>query len=83
MKNPSLVSRMPKLHKVPVFGIDDNTVDFQFEWPRQGDLDPGLLNGARVTRIKWLADDKSFRGFQLKLSNGVCSPIFAQAWNNH
>ena len=28
MKNPSLVSRMPKLHKLPIFGIDDNTVDF-------------------------------------------------------
>jgi len=72
----------PELLKVPIGGIDENTDQFQFCWPQCGDVDPSIFaNGVRVVKITFLAN-YDMRGIQLKLSNGLLSPIFQQAWPN-
>jgi len=72
----------PELLKVPIGGIDENTDQFQFCWPQCGDVDPSIFaNGVRVVKITFLVN-YDIRGFQLKLSNGLLSPIIQQAWPN-
>ena len=71
----------PELTRVPIFGIDENTEQLQFEWPQRGNVDPSMIPEVRVTQIKFICN-YDIRGVQIKLSNGYLSPIFQQAWPN-
>ena len=80
--NAHIAIPWPDILKVPIGGIDENTDQFQFAWPQRGDVDPSIFaQGVRVVQVKFLAN-YDMRGLQLKLSNGLLSPIFQQGWPN-
>ena len=82
MKVPMpLAVPFPELTRVPIFGIDQNTEQLQFEWPQRGNVDPSMIPDVRVTQLKFICN-YDMRGVQIKLSNGMLSPIFQQSWPN-
>ena len=80
-EKPEIPIPFPNLVRVPIFGIEENTKNFQFEWPQPGDIHPNMLTTERITQIKFLASDYDLRGVQVKLSNGFLSPIFDMIGN--
>ena len=49
----------------------------EFVWPQPGDVDPSIFAaGVRVSEIRFVANKFDLLGVQIKLSNGIVSPIF-------
>ena len=79
----------PKLHKHDVMSKPRQAGCFEFCWPQPGDVDPSIFaQGARVSEVIFVGNHADLKGIQVKLSNGIVSPMFTQVWgygneNNH
>eukprot|EP00927_Polykrikos_kofoidii_P040900 TRINITY_DN34879_c0_g2_i1.p1 TRINITY_DN34879_c0_g2~~TRINITY_DN34879_c0_g2_i1.p1 ORF type:complete len:335 (-),score=62.79 TRINITY_DN34879_c0_g2_i1:138-1142(-) len=71
-----LHSAFPELVRVPIYGVEEGCTKPEFAWPQPGDVDPSIFQqGVRVSELKFSVN-MHVRGLQIKLSNGVLSPIF-------
>ena len=70
-----MASYWPELVKVALFPEVEDHPHFDFVWPQQGDVDPSIFGNVRITAIKVL-NNYNLRAMQVKLSNGLVSPVF-------
>ena len=71
------------MRKTVCYGKTTSKVDF--EWPKENDLLQMLMNGPiRIQDLKYRtrSDKLRFSVFQLSLSNGILSPVFAAKVQN-